>query len=92
MDFKVLLTVFFYNTIKGFVLKVLPALGIPEDIMMLLIGYLLSRYTRYTWIGEGIMYGAAAALGASGGISLGSLLGGGQAATQQAQTSTKVIA
>ena len=92
MDFKVLLTVFFYNTIKGFVLKVLPALGIPEDIMMLLIGYLLSRYTRYTWIGEGIMYGAAAALGASGGISLGSLLGGGQAATQQAQTSIKVIA
>lgn len=93
MDFKVLIVVFFYNTIKGFVLKALPALGVPEDVMMLLIGYLLNKYTKYTWIGEGIMYGAVAALGASGGISLGSLFGGGQVTTQQAQPSaTKVIA
>ena len=92
MDFKTLLVVFFYNTIKGFVLKVLPALGIPEDVMMLLIGYLLSKYTKYAWIGEGIMYGAAAALGASGGISLGSLFGG-QVTTQSQtqQSTTKVL-
>ena len=70
------LTVFFYNTIKSMVRRFLPALGIPEDILMAIIGWFLSK--RGGWVaefGEGLLLGAIAAIGASGGIALGGLLG-----------------
>jgi len=84
-------TVFFYNTIKNMVRNVLPALGIPEDILMLIIGYFLSKRTgALAEFGEGLIYGAVASLGATGGITLGGLLGGGAKTTAEAQTAEAV--
>jgi hypothetical protein len=81
------LTVFFYNTIKSMVRRFLPALGIPEDILMAVIGWFLSK--KGGWLaefGEGLLLGAIAAIGASGGIAIGGLLGGGAQATATATT------
>ena len=87
MKWITLLTIFFYNTIKGAVRNVLPALGVPEDIMMLVIGWFLSKRSgAMADFGEGLIYGAVASLGASGGIALGGLFGGAKTtATAEAQ-------
>jgi hypothetical protein len=83
MKWITLLTIFFYNTIKGMVRNVLPALGVPEDILMLIIGWFLSKRTGVLAdLGEGLIYGAVASLGASGGIAIGGLFGGGAKAQE----------
>jgi hypothetical protein len=84
------LTVFFYNTIKNMVRRFLPALGIPEDIMLAIIGWFLSKKTGWmAEFGEGLLLGAIASIGASGGIALGGLLGGG--AQAQATPTAQVV-
>jgi hypothetical protein len=70
MDMKELAVVFFYNTIRGFIDKMAGNFGIPSDILLAIIGY----YFRDKWYGKGLLYGAVAALGTSGGLNLGSLL------------------
>ena len=83
MKWITLLTIFFYNTIKSGVRNVLPVLGIPEDILMLIIGWFLSKRTgALADFGEGLIYGAVASLGASGGIMLGGLFGRGAGAQE----------
>lgn len=69
IDVKELAVVFFYNTIRGFIDKIAGNFGIPSDIVLAIIGY----YFKDKWYGRGLLYGAIAAMGASGGLSLGSL-------------------
>jgi hypothetical protein len=84
-----LATVFFYNTIKNMVRNVLPALGIPEDILLAIIGwFLLKKGGALGEFGEGLLLGAVASLGATGGITLAGLFGGGAKTTAQAQAVT----
>ncbi|MCX8209393.1 MAG: hypothetical protein N3G79_07120, partial [Sulfolobales archaeon] len=46
------------------------------DILMLVIGYLLTKYMpTYSWVGTGLIYGAVASLGASGGLMIPGLVG-----------------
>jgi hypothetical protein len=73
-----LATVFFYNTIKNTVRNMLPALGVPEDIMLAIIGWFLAkRGGALGEFGEGLLLGALASLGATGGLTLAGLFGGG---------------
>ena len=78
MDWKKLIVMFFYGTIKGIVMKflkgVLAGISISDDILMAIIGWLLMSKTSYKWLGEGILYGAVVSLGLSGGISLGGII------------------
>ena len=95
MDWKKLLVIFFYNTIKGFVMKfakgILVGLAISEDILMAIIGYLIMKYKReWAWFGEAVIYGAVASLGATGGISLG-IFGGTKTTEKTTQRETNEV-
>jgi hypothetical protein len=82
----IILTIFFYNTIKTAVRNLFPALGISEDIMLAIIGWFLSKKGGALGeLGLGLIYGAVASLGTSGGIPLAGLFGGGARTTAQAQ-------
>jgi len=86
-----LATVFFYNTIKNTVRNMLPVLGIPEDILLAIIGWFLTKKGGALGeFGEGLLLGAVASLGATGGITLAGLFGGGAKTTAQVQTAEVV--
>jgi len=86
-----LATVFFYNTIKNAVRNVLPALGIPEDILFAIVGWFLSKKGGALGeFGEGLLLGAVASLGATGGISLAGLFGGRARTATEAQVAEAV--
>ena len=78
MDWKKLIVIFLYNTIKGWVMSFLKGflagLAISEDIIMAIIGYLITKYKReWAWFGEALIYGAVASIGATGGLAIGGL-------------------
>jgi hypothetical protein len=80
------IAVFFYSTIKSAVRNMMPALGIPEDVLFAVIGWFLSKRSgALAEFGEGLLLGALASLGASGGIVISGLFGGGARATATAQ-------
>ena len=67
VDVKALLVTAFYNTIRQFVQNILGGFGAQAiaganmaDIVLLAIGY----WKRNTWWGLGLLFGAAARLGA----------------------------
>ena len=68
MDWKELAVVFFYNQIRGFAESFIGSfMGLPVDIVLAIIGW----WKKNTWWGRGLLYGAVAMLGSSGGLGLG---------------------
>jgi len=85
MEWKPLIVAFFYNEIKKTVESILGNFVgmIPSDLLMALIGWYLKEKTSYKWLGEGILYGAIASLGATTGFGLANLF------RTQTQTNTQ---
>jgi hypothetical protein len=91
-------TVFFYNQIKAMVRQVLGGvlgglLRIPEDILLAVIGYfIMKRGGAWSEFGEGLLLGAVASIGATGGVVLGALFAPAQTTTTtQARQEVEVI-
>jgi hypothetical protein len=66
---------FFYNVIKSFVRQIagrLMGFTIHDDVLMIIIGWLLATKAEGFWkeFGEALIYGAAASLGAAGGLGI----------------------
>jgi hypothetical protein len=84
-------TVFFYNQIKAMVRQVLGGvlggvLRIPEDVLLAIIGwFLMKRGGAWAEFGEGLLLGAVASIGATGGVILGGLFAPAPAPQAQAQ-------
>jgi hypothetical protein len=60
---------FFYGTIKGFVARFLGGFAgaIPEDVLMVVIGWLIKKWKpEYAEIGDAIIISALAVLGLGG--------------------------
>jgi len=85
---------FFYGTAKGFVAKFFGGFlrGIPDDVLMILIGWLIKKWKpEYAEIGDAIIISALAVLGLSGVQTiLGAFTGAGTTTTAQAQTAEAV--
>lgn len=76
MDEKTLsyIVTFFYGNIKGIVEGMIGSvMGLPVDVVLAIIGWYLAKNTRYKWLGEGLLYGAVAELGATYGLGIFSL-------------------
>ena len=81
MDIKELLVVFLYNQIRGFAQRVLGAVGLPIDYILLAIGW----WKKDTWWGRGLIYGAVASIGSTMGLQIFAGLGLQGAPTAQGQ-------
>jgi len=77
MDWRKLILAYFYSMIRSTVSQVLGGMftGIPVDLVMIAIGW----YKSKEWWGETLAISGATMLGATSGLSLGGLFGGGQA-------------
>ena len=72
-DAKTMAMCYFYGTIKGiiegFIGSFLP--GMPADLVIAIGAYWASgKWRNYSWLLDGLAYGAATSLGLSGGIAL----------------------
>ena len=87
MKWIVLAVLFFYNTIRSWIEQQIKnlgiQLGISVDVVIALLGYFIAK--KGGWLGElgeGLLYGAIASLGRSGGLLV---------AGTQTQTATQTV-
>ena len=88
ISWKKVAIAYFYNTIKSIVKQLVGGLGVatvPDDMIMAVIAYVLVERTQYKDEGEALLLAAVSSLGATTGLGIFGLFGGGRTVTTQPQ-------
>jgi hypothetical protein len=96
ISWKKVAIAYFYNTIKSIVKQVVGGLAgglatLPDDLIMAIIGYIVMEKTQYREEGEALLLASVSSLGATTGLGILGLFGGGgrTVTTQPAPTPTQ---
>jgi len=94
ISWKKVAIAYFYNTIKSIVKQLVGGFigtlaTVPDDMIMAIIGYVIMEKTHYKEEGEALLLASVSSLGATTGLSILGIFGGGtRTVTTQPQTST----
>jgi hypothetical protein len=97
ISWKKVAIAYFYNTIKSIVKQLIGGFigglaTVPDDLIMAIIGYAVMEKTHYKEEGEALLLASISSLGATTGLGIFGLFGGGRTVTtQSASTSTQQI-
>jgi len=98
ISWKKVAIAYFYNTIKSIVRQLIGGLvgslvTVPDDLIMAIIGYIVMEKTQYREEGEALLLASVSSLGATTGLGILGLFGGGGGSrtvtTQPAPTPTQ---